>query len=243
VPELKGDLEMILMKALRTEPQDRYSSVEAFADDLRAYLECRPVQARSGDVGYRIRKLLRHYWKPTAAAAVVIVSLFSGLHLRREIRAIPLETTALVHEAFLKLAAGRHPSYENRAHFYGIASRLMRQVLVDTARAKTAEKRAAAQEVPISDMHDYGSRPDRSLLILEDALQWLERSDPRKARLIEMRFFAGMTAEETSTALRIPVHIVRRELRLAQALLRQQMACVCCLPSLPRWLGRKNILG
>jgi RNA polymerase sigma factor (TIGR02999 family) len=145
-------------------------------------------------------------------------------HLRREIRALPLETTALVHEAFLKLAAGRHPAYENRAHFYGIASRLMRQVLVDTARARTAEKRAAAQEVPLSDLHDCGRRADRSLLALEDALQWLEKTDPRKARLIEMRFFGGMTAEESSTAVRIPVHIVRRELRLAQALLRRQMA-------------------
>jgi RNA polymerase sigma factor (TIGR02999 family) len=145
-------------------------------------------------------------------------------HLRREVRALPLETTALVHEAFLKLAGGRQPAYENRAHFYGIASRVMRQVLVDTARAKTAEKRAAAQEVALSDVHDCAPRPDRSLLALEDALQWLERTDPRKARLIEMRFFAGMTAEESSTVLGIPVHIVRRELRLAQACLRQQMS-------------------
>src|SRR5215475_6373724 len=64
-------------------------------------------------------------------------------HLRRELRAVPLQTTALVHEAFLKLAGSRHPAYENRAHFYGIASRLMRQVLVDTARAQSAAKRLA----------------------------------------------------------------------------------------------------
>jgi RNA polymerase sigma-70 factor (ECF subfamily) len=145
-------------------------------------------------------------------------------HLRRESRAIPFEATALVHEAFLRLAAGRHPAYENRAHFYGIASRLMRQVLVDTARAKTAEKRSAQQEVPISDVRDCAPRPDRSLLALDDALQWLEKEDARKARLIEMRFFGGMTAEESSVALSIPVHIVRRELRLAQAWLRMQMA-------------------
>jgi len=145
-------------------------------------------------------------------------------HLRREIRAIPLETTALVHEAFLKLAAGRQPAYENRAHFFGITSRLMRQVLVDAARAKTAEKRSAQQEVPISEVHDRGPRPDRSLLALEDALVWLEKEDPRKARLIEMRFFGGMTAEESSAVVNMPVHIVRRELRLAQAWLRKHMA-------------------
>ena len=145
-------------------------------------------------------------------------------HLRREIRAVPLETTALVHEAFLKLAASRQPAYENRAHFYGITSRLMRQVLVDAARAKTAEKRSAQQEVPISEVHDRAPRPDRSLLALEDALQWLEKEDMRKARLIEMRFFGGMTAEESAVVVNMPVHIVRRELRLAQAWLRKQMA-------------------
>ncbi|HMJ60137.1 MAG TPA: ECF-type sigma factor [Bryobacteraceae bacterium] len=145
-------------------------------------------------------------------------------HLRRELGAVPLETTALVHEAFLKLAGGRHPSYENRAHFYGIASRLMRQVLVDTARARTASKRAAAQEVPLADVPDLGPKPDRSLLAIDDALQRLEKTDPLKGRLIEMRFFAGMTAEESSMALSKPVHTVRRELRLAQAWLRKEMA-------------------
>lgn len=145
-------------------------------------------------------------------------------HLRRELGAVPLETTALVHEAFLKLAGGRHPSYENRAHFYGIASRLMRQVLVDTARARTAAKRAAAQEVPLADVPDLGPKPDRSLLAIDDALQRLEKTDPLKGQLIEMRFFAGMTAEESSMALSKPVHTVRRELRLAQAWLRKEMA-------------------
>ncbi len=145
-------------------------------------------------------------------------------HLRREAKAGPLQTTALVHEAFLKLAGGRHPSYESRAHFYGIASRLMRQVLVDTARAKAAEKRAAAQEVALAEIPDWGPRPDRSVLALEDVLGWLERTDPRKAQLIEMRYFGGLTAEETAMALSIPVHTVRRELRLAEAWLRKEMA-------------------
>jgi RNA polymerase sigma factor (TIGR02999 family) len=145
-------------------------------------------------------------------------------HLRRENKAVPLQTTALVHEAFLKLAGSRHPSYENRAHFYGIASRLMRQVLVDTARARGAEKRGPAQEVVLADVPDWGPQPDRSLLALDDALQWLEKTDPRKGQLIEMRYFGGMTAEESAMALSMPVHLVRRELRLAQAWLRKEMA-------------------
>jgi len=144
-------------------------------------------------------------------------------HMRREINAAPLQTTALVHEAFLKLAGGRHPSYENRSHFYAIASRVMRQVLVDTARAKAAGKRAAMQEVALADLPDYAPRPDRSVLQLEAALQGLEKTDPQKGRLIEMRYFGGMTAEESSMALSIPVHKVRRDLRLAQAWLRREM--------------------
>ena len=144
-------------------------------------------------------------------------------HLRRELNATPLQTTALVHEAFLKMAGGRHPSYENRAHFYGIASRLMRQVLVDTARAKATEKRAA-QEVALEDVPERAVQPDRALLAMEEALKRLEVEDPIKGQLIEMRFFAGMTAEESAIALGKPVHVVRRELRLANAWLRREMA-------------------
>src|SRR5258707_2922408 len=90
-------------------------------------------------------------------------------HLRREPGSVPLQTTALVHEAFLKLAGSRHPSYENRAHFYGIAFRLMRQVLVDTARSRAAEKRSGL-EVPLTDLGDWGVQPNRSLLAIDDAL-------------------------------------------------------------------------
>ena len=146
------------------------------------------------------------------------------VHLRREMNAVRLQTTALVHEAFLKLAGSRHPAYENRAHFYGIASRLMRQVLVDTARATGAEKRAAAREVSFTEVVDWAPKSDRALLALEDVLQCLEKTDPQKGRLIEMRYFGGMTAEECSIALSIPVHVVRRDLRLAQAWLRREMA-------------------
>jgi RNA polymerase sigma-70 factor (ECF subfamily) len=145
-------------------------------------------------------------------------------HLRREVKAAPLQTTALVHEAFLKLAGGHHPSYENRAHFYGIASRLMRQVLVDTARQRGAEKRGAGQEVELAGVREWGSKPNRSVLALDDALQHLEKIDPVQAQLVDMRFFGGMTAEESSTVLSIPVHVVRRKLRLAQAWLRKEMA-------------------
>src|SRR5690349_13126675 len=87
--------------------------------------------------------------------------------LRGELNPAPFETTALVHEAFLKLSASKHPSYENRAHFYGIASRLMRQILVDAARAKAAAKRGAAQIIAVPDLPEVGSQPERSVLALD----------------------------------------------------------------------------
>jgi len=144
-------------------------------------------------------------------------------HLRREGKARPLETTALVHETFLRLAHGRHPCYQHRSHFYGIASRLMRQVLVDLARARSREKRNARQEVQLSEVSDLGWQPDESLLVMDEALDRLGRADPLKVQLIEMRYFAGMTAEESASLLSISVHVVRRELRLAQAWLHKEM--------------------
>lgn len=148
----------------------------------------------------------------------------AGAHLRREGKARPLETTALVYEAFLRLADGQHPSYENRAHFYGIASRLMRQVLVDIARSRAAEKRSAMQEGPATEVSELGRQPDESLLVIDDALTRLTRTDPLQAQLIEMRFFGGMTAEESATVLSMSVHVVRRDLRLGQACLHREMA-------------------
>jgi RNA polymerase sigma factor (TIGR02999 family) len=145
-------------------------------------------------------------------------------HLRRELKAVPLQTTALVHEAFLKLAGGRHPSYENRAHFYGVASRLMRQVLVDTARARESSKRSSGQEIALTEIPDLGPQQDRALIAMDEALQRLEETDPLKRQLIDMRYFGGMTAEESSMALSVPVHTVRREMRLAQAWLRRELA-------------------
>jgi RNA polymerase sigma factor (TIGR02999 family) len=163
------------------------------------------------------------------AMNVVIPLVYDNLknlarsHLRREANQLHLETTVLVHEAFLRLARGRHPSYENRLHFYGIASRLMRQVLIDSARRRTAEKRGAAKEVAVAVLPDRAPDVNQSLLIMDEALQRLEKADPLKVQIVEMHFFGGMTAEETSKELSLPVRAIRRELRLAHAWLRREM--------------------
>jgi RNA polymerase sigma factor (TIGR02999 family) len=145
----------------------------------------------------------------------------ASVRLRGEIQGEPLETTALVHEAYLRLTAAHHPAYENRAHFYGIASRLMRQVLVDFARSRAAGKRNG--EIRLATVA-AGRRPDENVLVMDQALERLAESDPLKVQLIEMRYFGGMTAEESAEALSMSVHIVRRELRLAQAWLKRELA-------------------
>jgi len=144
-------------------------------------------------------------------------------HLRREANPGPLQATALVHEAFLRLAGSRHPSYESRSHFYGIASRLMRQVLVDAARGRAAKKRKS-DEVALTDIGDRSSQPDKAILAMDEALRQLERIHPFKSKLIEMQYFGGMTAEESAAVLDTPVHVVRRELRLARAWLYKELA-------------------
>lgn len=144
-------------------------------------------------------------------------------HLRREAGAPPLGTTVLVHEAFLKFIKGRHPPYQNRAHFYGIVSRLMRQILIDTARRRTAGKRVAGREIALAELPDWAPQPCRSVLAMSNALKQLEETDPVKAKIIEMNYFGGFTAEEISMALSKPVHVVRREVRLAKAWLRMEL--------------------
>ena len=148
--------------------------------------------------------------------------LASG-RLRLEGRAGQQQTTSLVHEAFLRMAGGRHPDYQSRAHFYAIAARLMRQILVDAARARSAAKRAV-DLLHFDEIADPAGRSTEELLAMDEALERLEKADPLKGRLIDMRYFGGLTAEESADALGMPAHTVRRELRLAQAWLRRELA-------------------
>jgi RNA polymerase sigma factor (TIGR02999 family) len=197
----------------------------------REILQASPGRVLIWQTAMQITNLLQRVYRGDQDALRTVIPLVYGElkklasgHLRREGSVRPLDTTALVHETFLRLAQGQHPSYENRSHFYGIASKLMRQILVDLARARAAEKRSAMAEVALADIPDLGCQPDESLLAMDEALQRLARTDPLKVQLIEMRYFGGMTAEESATVLSISVHSVRRELRLAQAWLHKQMA-------------------
>lgn len=138
--------------------------------------------------------------------------------MARERRDHTLEPTALVHEAYLRLAGGRQPRWRDRLHFFAVASRTMRRVLVDHARARrTAKRGAGALRVPLEAAE--GAVRDRSddLLALDRALDELAALDPRKGRVIELRYFGGLTVEETAAVLGVSAPTVALDGRMARA--------------------------
>jgi len=143
-------------------------------------------------------------------------------HLRREWRNRTLQPTALIHEAYARMVV-HSGQPQDRSQFFGIASRVMRQILVDHARSRNAAKRGPDAQVTLQPGLDFAPGRDRVVIALDDALRSLARADARKAELVEMRFFGGMTAVEIAECLALPVHIVRRELRAAQAWLRREI--------------------
>jgi len=136
-----------------------------------------------------------------------------------------LQPTALIHEAYLRLVKEENPSFENRRKFFAFSARLMRQILVDHARSTTAEKRGGGvAKVPLNEALDY--LPDRAheFLALNEALDSLARMSPRKAQVIELRYFGGLNTEETAQMLDVSTATISREQRMAEAWLSQAMA-------------------
>lgn len=148
----------------------------------------------------------------------------ANIYAGGERRQVTIQPTVLVNEAYLRLVGNASPQFENRAHFMGIASRLMRQVLVDHARKRrTAKRGSGAEQVSLDDVFNLGTRQSSDVVAIDDALKALEALDPRKVKIIEMRFFGGLSIEETAQALEISVATVGREQRLALAFLQREL--------------------
>ncbi len=129
-----------------------------------------------------------------------------------------LQPTALVHEVYLRLIDQNRVNWENRSHFFAIAAQLMRRVLIDHARARNAEKRPKpGLKVPLSDLPIGIEIQTTELLALDEALGRLEALDPRQARIVEMRFIAGLSEEEIAQALGVSVRTVKRDWKVARA--------------------------
>jgi RNA polymerase sigma factor (TIGR02999 family) len=147
----------------------------------------------------------------------------AGRHMRHERAGHTLQASALVNEAYLRLIDVKQVPWQNRAHFFAMASRLMRRILVDAARAKGSQKRAGGQQVSLDDAVAVADTPSQDFVALDDALHALEAIDARKCKVVEMRFFAGMSLEETAEALHLSVGTVKRDWRLAKAWLAREL--------------------
>ena len=155
----------------------------------------------------------------------------AGSQLRRERSGGTLQPTALVHEAYVRLIDQSLPDFTDRAHFLGVAARLMRQILIDSARKRNAAKRGGGQiNLSLDEAMDGAQERPILLITLDQAIRALERKDPRKAKFIEMNFFGGLTAEEMAEVSELSVQDVRTELRIARAWLRRRLGSIPIRP-------------
>ena len=146
-------------------------------------------------------------------------------YMGRERQGHTLQTTALVNEAFLRLTDARQIRWQDRAHFLGISARLMRRVLVDYARRRGFHKRGGgAQRVTLHEALVTAPDQEFDVLALDRALEALEKTDARKSRIIELRFFGGLSVEETAEALKVSPETVMRDWKLAKAWLLRELA-------------------
>lgn len=165
------------------------------------------------------------------AAAVLLPLVYNELRklararLAHEPPGQTLQPTALVHDAYVKLVGQGDPGWQGREHFFGAAARAMRQILVDRARRKAAAKHGGDQErVELEDSDLAIEPPSLDLLALDEALAKLEARNPRQARLVELRYFAGLSAQQTAEILGVTVRTIEREWRFIRTWLHHQLS-------------------
>jgi RNA polymerase sigma factor (TIGR02999 family) len=145
-------------------------------------------------------------------------------YLRRERPNHTLQTTALIHEAYLRLIDARDVQWQSRAHFFAIAANLMRRILVDHARRRDAEKRSGTHiRLPLDEALTVAQETEIDLLAIDEALDRLAAIDPQQARVVELRFFSGLSVEETAAALGVSPKTVKRDWSVARAWLRREI--------------------
>ena len=179
-----------------------------------------------------ISRLLRAWGEGDRAALDQLTPLvYTELHeiahryMRRQHPGQTLQTSALVNEAYLRLVDVAGVRWEDRTHFFAVSAQIMRRILVDSARARLADKRGGRVEhVSLDESLDASPQGSEDLIALDDALNALEEMDARKARVVELRFFAGLSVEETADALRISVPSVKRDWKLAKAWLTRELS-------------------
>lgn len=147
----------------------------------------------------------------------------AGAYLQSERPNHTLQATALVHEAYIRLVNWENVSWQNRAHFFAVAAQVMRRILVDHARNRNAGKRDFGQKIALDDAVSLHHEKEVDLLALEDALVSLEKFDPRQAKIVELRFFGGLSIEETAHVLNISETTIKREWTFAKAWFQREL--------------------
>jgi len=146
-------------------------------------------------------------------------------YMRKERAGQTLQTTALIHEAYVRLIDAQEVQWQNRSHFFGVAARIMRQILVATAREHGAHKRGGRpQRVSLDEALIVSQGHDEDLIAIDQALSALAEVDARKAQVVEMRFFGGLTEQEIATALNVSPETVRRDWRMARSWLSRKLS-------------------
>ena len=146
-------------------------------------------------------------------------------YLRRERPGHTLQTTALIHEAYIRLIDQKNVRWQNRAHFYAIAAQLMRRILVDHARSRQAAKRGGSDiKLPLEEAMIASKGREVDLVALDEALERLAAIDPQQCRVVELRFFSGMSVEETAEVLGVSPRTVKRDWNVAKAWLRREIS-------------------
>ncbi|MCU0343725.1 MAG: sigma-70 family RNA polymerase sigma factor [Ignavibacterium sp.] len=164
-----------------------------------------------------VDELLPHVYKE--------LRLISSKYLRDENRNHTLQTTELVHEAYIKLVGDQNISWQSRAHFFGIAAQSMRQILVDHARKRKSLKRGEGiRNISLDDVFEVSEKADDQLLALNEALKKLEAVEERSSKIVELRYFSGLTIEETAEVLKISTATAKRDWNFAKAWLYREIA-------------------
>ena len=145
-------------------------------------------------------------------------------YLRRERAGHSLQTTALVNEAYMRLVDYKRMQWQNRAHFFAVSAQLMRRILVEHARRHNLKRGGEVQHVSLEAAAEVGGRQAEDLVALDDAMKALERLDHRKAQVVEMRFFGGLSVEETAEVLKVSPITVMRDWNTAKAWLYRELA-------------------
>ncbi len=197
--------------------------LDCFAEKLDSFCLAEPTS--------QVTQLLRAWSEgDTDALAQLTPLVYDELyrrarwHMAREQAGHTLQATALVNEIYVRMVDLRRVSWRDRAHFFALSSRMIRQILIDAARTKHALKRGGeSPHVPIDDALLVSEQPRADIVALDDALNRLATIDPRKSQVVELRFFGGLDIEETSEVLHVSPETVKRDWRLAKAWLRREL--------------------